>query len=299
MPILPFMFPRALRYGFLILLLTVPAVMAQEKLEVIPLKNRRVEDVIPIIRPLLGRNEKVSGMRDQLIVRASPRKLREIKTLLEKIDIQLKNLRITVKQGFRSQLNELKKELDAEIPIGEAGRIIINPGNKGSEGLIIEGKIGKGSVRGRFLQRNSFLDEMNTQVVTTLEGNAATIYFTRRIPFKETTSFATGNDVTQLESIRFKDVRSGFMVLPHIRGDQVILEISPQQSRIINGEIETVGLSTVIRGRLGEWIELGGLNQNRNEQGSGIASRNTSGKVEKRSIFLKVEQQQSIIGSPD
>ena len=147
----------------------------------------------------------------------------------------------------------------------------------------IGGKAEKGSIRGRFLQRNSFLDEMNTQVVTTLEGNAATIYFTRRIPFKETTSFATGNDVTQLESIRFKDVRSGFMVLPHIRGDQVILEISPQQSRIINGEI--------VRGRIGEWIELGGLNQNRNEQGSGIASRNTSGKVEKRSIFLKVEQQ--------
>ncbi len=42
MPILPFMFPRALRYGFLIFLLTVPAVMAQEKLEVIPLNNRRV-----------------------------------------------------------------------------------------------------------------------------------------------------------------------------------------------------------------------------------------------------------------
>ena len=61
------MFSRALKYGFLVFLLTAPTVMAQEKLEVIPLKNRRVEDVIPIIRPLLGRNEKVSGMRDQLI----------------------------------------------------------------------------------------------------------------------------------------------------------------------------------------------------------------------------------------
>ena len=100
MPILPFMFPRALKYGFLIFLLTVPAVMAQEKVEVIPLNNRRVEDAIPIIRQLLGRNGTVSGMGQQLIVRASPRKLREIKTLLEKIDIQLKNLRITVKQGF-------------------------------------------------------------------------------------------------------------------------------------------------------------------------------------------------------
>jgi hypothetical protein len=138
---------------------------------------------------------------------------------------------------------------------------------------------------------NRFMDEMNTQVVTTLEGNAATIYFTRRIPLKETRSFSTGNKVTQLESIRFRDVRSGFMVLPQIRGDQVILEISPQQSRITNGEIETVGLNTIVRGRIGEWIELGGLNQNRNEQSSGIASRNTSGQVEKRSVFIKVEKQ--------
>ena len=141
------------------------------------------------------------------------------------------------------------------------------------------------------MQRKPFLDEMNTQVVTTLEGNPATIYFTRRVPFKETTSFGTGNKVTQLESIRFKGVRSGFMVLPHIRGDQVILEISPQQSRIINGEIETVGLDTVLRERIEEWIELVGLNQNRNEQDSGIASRNTSGRVEKKSVFIKVEKQ--------
>ena len=111
--------------------------MAQEKLEVIPLQNRQVEDVIPIIRPLLERNEKVTGMRNQLIVRASPRRLREIKNLLKQIDAQLKNLRITVKQGVRSQLNELEKELDAEIPIGESGRVIINPEEKGSEGLII------------------------------------------------------------------------------------------------------------------------------------------------------------------
>ena len=245
--------------------------------------------MIPIIRPLLGRNEKVSGMRDQLIVRASPRKLREIKTLLEKIDAQLTNLRITVKQGFRSQLNKMEQEIEAAIPIGEAGRVIINPGDK--EGLIIGDKAEKGSIRGRFLQRKASLDEMNTQVVTTLEGNAATIYFTRRIPLKETRNFSTGNKVTQLESIRFRDVRSGFMVLPQIRGDQVILEISPQQSRITNGEIETVGLNTIVRGRIGEWIELGGLNQNRNEQSSGIASRNTSGQVEKRSVFIKVEKQ--------
>ena len=30
-----------------------------------------------------------------------------------------------------------EKELDAEIPIGESGQVIINPEEKGSEGLII------------------------------------------------------------------------------------------------------------------------------------------------------------------
>ena len=285
------MFIRALKYSFLVFLFSVPAVMAQETLEIIPLESRQAEDVIPIIRSLLGRNGTVSGMRDQLIVRASPRKLREIKSLLEKIDAQLKNLRITMKQGSRSQLNKLEQEIEAVVPIGEAGRVILNPGNKDSEGLIIGSETKNGSIRGRFLQRKSSLDEMDTQVVTTLEGNAAAIYFTRQIPFKETRSFSTGNKTTQLESTRFKNVRSGFMVLPRIRGDQVILEISPQQSRIINGEIETVGLSTVLRGQIGEWIELGGLNQNRSEQSSGIASRNTSGQVEKRSVFMKVEEQ--------
>ena len=44
---------RLLKYVFLILLLNAPDVIAQEKLEVIPLRNRMVEEVIPIIRSLL------------------------------------------------------------------------------------------------------------------------------------------------------------------------------------------------------------------------------------------------------
>ncbi len=169
------MFLRSLKDAFLIVVLTAPVVMAQEKLKIFPLKNRIVEEVIPIIRPLLGRNEFVTGMRQQLIVRASPRKLREIKNLLGKIDGQLKNLRITVKQGLRSQLNELEAGIDAQIPIGDSGRVVINPGKK-EGGIIVEGKSGGGTVRGRISERESFSDEMNTQLVTTLEGSPATIF---------------------------------------------------------------------------------------------------------------------------
>ena len=44
-----------------------------------------VEEVIPIIRSLLGRHETVTGMRQQIIVGASLKKIKEIKSLLEKL----------------------------------------------------------------------------------------------------------------------------------------------------------------------------------------------------------------------
>ena len=279
---------RVLKYIVLIFLLNASDVVAQVKLEVIPLRNRMVEEVVPIIRPLLGHNETISGMRQQLIVRASPRKLREIKSLLNKIDGQLKNLRITVKQGMKSQLNLLEAEVIGEVPVGDSGRVIINPENNGE--VIVDNKPGKGAVRGKFSERNSFLDEMNTQVVTTLEGNPATIYIGQQVPFQTTEKFRSGNIISQTQSTQFKDVRTGFKVLPQIQDNQVVLKISPQQSRFINGKIETSGINTIIRGKVGEWIELGGVNQNRDGQGVEILGGNTSRQVESRSVFIKVDE---------
>ena len=225
-------------------------------------------------------------MRQQLIVRASPQTLREIKSLLKKIDGQLKNLRITVKQGLKSKLKVRERVVSGEVPIGKTGRVIIKNG-----GVIVESKPGKGAVRWKLSESESLLDEMNTHVVTTLEGSPATIYVGQQVPFTTTESLRTGSTVSKFESTQFKNLRTGFRVLPHIQEDQVILKISPQQSRITNGNIATTGLNTVIRGQIGEWIELGGLSQSRDARGSEIASRNTSGQVERRSVFIKVEEQ--------
>ena len=60
---------------------------------------------------------------------------------------------------------------------------------------------------------------------------------------------------------------------------------------ITNWRIETTGLNVVVKGRVGEWIELGGLNQGQDSQGLKIAGRNKSRKVDKRILFVKVEEQ--------
>jgi type II secretory pathway component GspD/PulD (secretin) len=95
---------------------------------------------------------------------------------------------------------------------------------------------------------------MNTQVVTTLKGNSATIFIGQQVSFTTTENFRRRNTFSQVQSTYFRDVRTIFKTLPQFRKDQVILEISPQQSRVIKRNIETTGFTTVIRGQVGESI---------------------------------------------
>ena len=156
---------------------------------IIPMLNRMVEEVVSVIRSLLGCNEIFTGMRHQLIVHASPQKIREIKSLLGKIDDQLKNLRITVKQGLKSQLSLRQEEMRVEVPIGDSCREIVNRGRKDS--VVLESKPGKEVVRRKLSKRKSIQDEMNTQIVTTLKGNTATIFIGQQVPFTTTENFRT------------------------------------------------------------------------------------------------------------
>ena len=62
---------------------------AQMKLEIIPLKSRTVEEMIPIVRSILGGQGTVTGMSGQLIVRTTPRNLTEVKKVLAALDTPL------------------------------------------------------------------------------------------------------------------------------------------------------------------------------------------------------------------
>ena len=85
-----------------------------------------------------------------------------------------------------------------EVPIGDTGRVIFSRRTNGS--VILESKPGKGVVRGKLNKRESILDDVNTQVVTNLEGNSATIYIGQHLPFTKTENFRTGNTVFQVQS---------------------------------------------------------------------------------------------------
>ncbi len=270
-------------------LLIIPSAFGQTKLEIIPLKNRLVEEVIPTIRSVLGKRGTVTGMHGQLIIRATPKALTEVKHILGKLDYALKNLRITVKQGTKLRLEEKERSITADIPLGSDGGIIIGSPDSGK--LKIEDETSRGNIRARLLDKKQVEDEMDTQVVVTLEGRPALIYITQSFPVREIRNLRSGNTVTQVESLQFKNVRTGLRVLPRLKGEQVILEISPEKSRLKGEQIESFAIHTVVRGQIGEWMELGGIAQDRQGSNAGIGSRAATQKEETRKVFFKIDYQ--------
>src|SRR5437016_12711706 len=60
--------------------------LAQQALEIIPLRHRTVDQVLPALQPLVEPGGALTGQSGQLIVRTSPANLVEIKRALEAID---------------------------------------------------------------------------------------------------------------------------------------------------------------------------------------------------------------------
>ncbi|MEK9629895.1 MAG: secretin N-terminal domain-containing protein [Nitrospinota bacterium] len=266
---------------------TTSPVAAQKKLEIIPLKNRFVEEVIPTIRSVLGKRGTVTGTQGRLIIRASPQALKEAKEVLRHLDSALKNLKITVKQGTRLKLNEKERSISARVPLGKNGRVII--GESGSNRVILNNDMSDAEIEARILDRMREMDETDTQVVITLEGRPALIHVTQSIPVTERRNLRSFNSISEVETIRYQDVRTGLTVIPRLKGNHVFLEVSPQKSKLNGEQIENFGINTVVKGRVGEWMELGGLTQGMKGADAGIGQRNSTDKKESRKVFLKVD----------
>ena len=81
----------------LLLLLTVGARAEQTTLEMLALQHRPAAELIPIIHPLVGNQGAVTGTGYQLIVRATPANLAQIRKALRVLDTAPRNLLITVR----------------------------------------------------------------------------------------------------------------------------------------------------------------------------------------------------------
>lgn len=258
----------------------------QTVLEVIPLKYRSVEDVLPVLRPFAGNEGALSGMNGQLIVRTTPARLAEIRKILARIDTLPRQLRIAVRQGGMLDKQDRGAEVSGQVSTGDV-RVTVPA--RGSRGASVE----TGSARARIWSSDTVKRDEDTQEIQVLEGRQAFIRLGLAVPLKETTVVQGGMTSRVVESTRYEEIGTGFYVVPRLNGDQVVLDISPQKERLIGSRgqnIETQRLVTTVAGRLGEWIELGGLSQQQEDSESGWVYGTGNMSSDRRRVWVKVEE---------
>ena len=276
----------------LMLLLFSAPVWAE--LEIIALKHRRVEELLPIIQPLLDKGDVASGMNYQLILRTSPRNLAQIRELLESLDIAPRSLKITVMQNVDSETVARLAEASGSVGLSRETRITV-PGSGNNSGLNVELGQGQDKLKAHVISTRSLEDDRQTQQLRVLEGNRALVRSGQSVPVPQRQVIQNQWGTQVIDSTQYQEVGSGFYVLPRVNGDRVTLEISAQNDSLApnSGSNPTMRIqqtSSVISGRLGEWLEVGGSGQRKNSDDTTVSTRSASRTHEQRTVLIKVEE---------
>jgi type II/III secretion system protein len=264
-------------------------------LEVIPLRYRQAGEVIHIIQPMLAREGSVSGYQGQLVVRTTPANLEEIKRLLAALDTAPRQLLITVRQDSTAELGRSQADISANVG-GDNARVVIPPTSRDPRGGSVAVGGGDNSVRVHALEGRSTEGDSGTQTVRVMEGREAFVRASQSAPVRErqVQRSVVGGKVVErvVENTQYRDVASGFYVLPRLSGDRVMLDISQQREALrgASGAASVQGVVTTVSGRMGEWIEIGGVDRDASSQQSALLGRSSVTVRDSRRILIKVEE---------
>ncbi len=268
------------RLLLLLLLFNSSILYAADPMEIIELKSRTVNEVIPIVKPLLQPNGMVTGMNNQLIIRAKPEQIAEVRKILERIDRPARKLIIYVRHGATYDMDREGVSADINAKLGKHSNLTIGRTTRPGTARI--------SVRSS--STNSKLDA--TQHIQALEGRPAFIATGKSVPINEQTTTIGGGVVQQQNTVRYRDVTTGFYVTPYLNGDQVTLNISPHMERqgSIHGTYDITEADTTVRGNIGEWVTIGGVASSRDTSRSDILRKSQTSGHNQHSIQLLVEE---------
>jgi type II secretory pathway component GspD/PulD (secretin) len=256
------------------------AALADYPLEIIELKARPVDEIIPLVRPFAGPDGTVSGMNNQLIIRASPERLKDIHEILERFDRPPRSLIIQVRHGRMAEGEKQRLSAGINANLGEHAQVEIGDATPPE------------SVRIRAGSRSTRSMDEATHRIRATEGKPAFIATGQSIPIREQSTYISGHSIHQQTTTRYRDVTGGFYVVPQLNGDQVTLRISPHMDRPgqVRGTFDIQHADTTIVGYLGEWIPIGGVEQGATQERAGTLRRYSTSSREDRQIYLLVEE---------
>ncbi|WP_367155898.1 type II and III secretion system protein [Methylomonas sp. HYX-M1] len=232
------------------------------RMEVVQLQHRPAGEIQAGLAPLLEPGEAVNAADGkQLLINAGPQRLQQIRRIVKKLDIPLRNLRITVLHNSVSSADELN------AAAGSPAR----------------------GMRGMNADTRDLGGQRNEQRLQVAEGRAARI---------QSEQWRSGNKVSAYAGVygvesgtTAQSAGAGFTIVPYLLADgDVRLDLAPWSARLsANGSVDLNDIQTSIRTKLGQWIELAGTGADRQTTATGPDGFNDrSGKQQWRTL-VKVD----------
>jgi hypothetical protein len=256
--------------ALLLIALLAHAAARAEELQVIELRHRLADEVLPAVEPLLAPGGVLTGLDDRIFLRTTPQNEAQVRQALAALDREPRQLLITVAQGTVG--GRQSRDLRATVQLDHGNR---QPGADvaAGSGATVTGRLHASERSGRF---------DNTSSVRALEGHETFISLGRSVPVSTAIVSPTPYGPAPRQATEYRDVRTGFYATARTWGDRVTLEVSPFQQRTVGPSTHAVRsqlLATELSGRLGEWIPLGMVSSSEEDSERGIlvlGSRNAS-----------------------
>lgn len=266
---------KKLNIVFLLLLAIVPTLsVAGSVVEVISVYNRPASELQPLLLPLLESTDQIVPNGDSLIVKTTPERLQAITNMIRKLDNPLNNLLISVIQSRDLTAAQLNAGIgfDINVPLN-------NPSNP------------RGRVEGYYGQFQGQNNRQNTQTIRTMDGVPAHIRAGNVVPITNYQVYRDGYGYPyESRSTQLVEATTGFEVTPRLVGQQVMLDLSPWSDNINSqGQFQTQGANTSIRANLGEWVELGGVDESNQSSGNTPFGYNRQSGQNNLRILVKVD----------
>jgi len=240
--------------------------------EVIQLQSRPAFSLIDTVRPMLGKGSGVSAFHDRLIVQGTPGEIAAVRQLISQLDRPVRRLLIEVRQGGQASMST--QQFGYGVNSGDVRLGRVPPGYRGQ-------------ISYQNLQTRGQGDSL--QRVQALDGQPAFVRAGQSIPVYNAQQQIIGNTVVQGFTMQYRDTGTGFYAVPHVHGDQVTVEIHQQHSRpLTSGRFAEQQASTILRGRLGQWLTLAATGDADSDRGDQLGRHVTTQRSQDRRLELRV-----------
>lgn len=260
---------------FALLLSISLSAFAQTELRVFTLQHHFAKDLYSVITPLVGEEGTVTGMNNQLIVRATPAQLLEIESVIAAMDVPRANRKITVASNRNQQSTYNNTELSGNVNIGN-----VTIGNR---------QRGQGASIDVTRQQNQS-SQNSQQFIQVVDGQRAFIQVGTLVPFTQDWLLITKRYTQITRTTDWVEVSTGFAVSPRTIGNQVEVEVTPRITNLRSQQsIDFETLTTVVRVNLGEWINIGQTMQQRDDVSRKILGSQSGNFEDKSNLSIRVD----------